>query len=1064
MPLSRNLILNRYFLSLFGVRGIKALSDHLSTSVLEGTDANNVSNFHHELVLRMYANAGLTKDQLLEYDQNIVSHTLSINEKRKQPIRWKYFQYLSLLFTEIYLDRYFNDKEALLESLNEYVEKWNDHEQDVREGTDYVAEIFELKELNKLAFWNATGSGKTLLMHVNIKQFLHYQKKYRAPKINKVLLVTPNEGLSEQHLREFKLSNIGAEWFSKKAGGVFSGTEVEVIEISKLAAEHGEKTVAVDAFETNNLVLIDEGHRGVAGDQWKVRRDKLSESGFAFEYSATFGQAVSAANKTRRKELVEEYSKNILFDYSYKYFYGDGYGKDYQILNVPHDDQEEFIRKYLTGALLSFYQQQLIYKENPTEMKIFNLTKPLWVFVGGKVNAVRIVQGKETSDVLQILKFFRSFIQDSQASVNHLEQLINGEDGILDQAGQSIFTNYFNYIRNRNLGAGELYQDILSTVFNTNVAGANLYLDNLKGIDGELGLRVGDATYFGVINVGDDAKLFNLCQGSGIDGISRDFSSSLFQNINESESTINLLIGSKKFTEGWSSWRVSAMGLMNVGRSEGSQVIQLFGRGVRLQGYEFSLKRSRALDQYQKPANLIVPDFIPALETLNIFGIRADYMDQFKQFLEDEGLPTNDSRYTNLQVPVIPTLNLENERLKVLRVREGIDFKKDVTLDLEYQELDEQSKVTIDWYPRIQVLRSLSRRPSLQVNAEQENSLDERHLAFLDWDEIFFEMQRFKNERAWYNLSIKKEVLQDIISRNTWYTLFIPEAELEPSSFRQVFLWQDIVTALLKGYITRYYNLHKSNYLGQHMETIVLGSEHPNFIAEYEVAIEESQTNIINNLNDLVQLLREGNFDQDVRVGQDFTAFEFLQHLYKPLLYLDEGRYRDIIKITPVALNEGEKRFVDDLKRFYQQYDDFFEGKKLFLLRNISRRGVGFFDSHGFFPDFILWLIDGEKQRICFVDPKGLRQITGFEHPKMKFYRTIREEIEPRLNDPEVSLHSVIISNTAFSQVQHWRGQNSIIDFNARNIYFVQEQQAMYIKYILEKILRESEEILLDGE
>ena len=38
------------------------------------------------------------------------------------------------------------------------------------------------------------------------------------------------------------------------------------------------------------------------------------------------------------------------------------------------------------------------------------------------------------------------------------------------------------------------------------------------------------------------------------------------------------------------------MGLMNVGRSEGSEIIQLFGRGVRLKGYRYSLKRSKMLD------------------------------------------------------------------------------------------------------------------------------------------------------------------------------------------------------------------------------------------------------------------------------------------------------------------------------------------------------------------------------------------------------------------------------------------------------------------------------------
>lgn len=62
----------------------------------------------------------------------------------------------------------------------------------------------------------------------------------------------------------------------------------------------------------------------------------------------------------------------------------------------------------------------------------------------------------------------------------------------------------------------------------------------------------------------------------------RDFSGSYFRAINNPDSNIKVLIGSKKFTEGWSSWRVSTMGLLNVGKSEGSMVIQLFGRGVRL--------------------------------------------------------------------------------------------------------------------------------------------------------------------------------------------------------------------------------------------------------------------------------------------------------------------------------------------------------------------------------------------------------------------------------------------------------------------------------------------------
>ena len=81
-----------------------------------------------------------------------------------------------------------------------------------------------------------------------------------------------------------------------------------------------------------------------------------------------------------------------------------------------------------------------------------------------------------------------------------------------------------------------------------------------------------------MINVGDSDKLLRLC--AELETGETAFGESLFDNINRPDSCINLLIGSKKFTEGWDSPRVATMGLLNVGRREGSQIIQLFGRGV----------------------------------------------------------------------------------------------------------------------------------------------------------------------------------------------------------------------------------------------------------------------------------------------------------------------------------------------------------------------------------------------------------------------------------------------------------------------------------------------------
>jgi hypothetical protein len=120
--LSSSLVLNKYILNLFGVTDLEALSVDLKDSSLEGYDENNISHFHHALVARFYSNANLPKTLLLQYDQNIFSHTQIISEKRNEPIKWKYFQYVALLFTEIYLDKYFSDKTVLLSELNTFLD------------------------------------------------------------------------------------------------------------------------------------------------------------------------------------------------------------------------------------------------------------------------------------------------------------------------------------------------------------------------------------------------------------------------------------------------------------------------------------------------------------------------------------------------------------------------------------------------------------------------------------------------------------------------------------------------------------------------------------------------------------------------------------------------------------------------------------------------------------------------------------------------------------------------------------------------------------------------------
>jgi hypothetical protein len=876
------------------------------------------------------------------------------------------------------------------------------------------------------------------------------EKHGRRRELNRIILLTPNEGLSQQHLREFEAAGITAELFNKDGRGLFAGHAVEILDIHKLKEEMGEKTIAIDSFEGNNLVLVDEGHRGASGGEegtWMRFRNALCEKGFSFEYSATFGQAVKG-----NKALINAYAKSILFDYSYKYFYSDGFGKDYQILNLDEGTQANNLELYLVACLLAFFQQQRLHAEQETAFRPFNIEKPLWIFVGGSVT--KTLAARDASDIVEILRFLSRFVSDRAGSVQRIDRVLN--QGLVSSEGTNLFAGRFSYLNTLGLSPTQVFEEALGTVFNAE-GGGLLYVENLKGATGEVALRIGDNDPFGVINVGDDAKLVQLCEKSGLQTGDREFRGSLFHEINKPDSTVNILIGSKKFTEGWNSWRVSTMGLMNVGQTEGSQIIQLFGRGVRLRGYDYSLKRS---SKTQLPDEATRPKYIGLLETLSIFGIRANYMAQFRDFLEEEGLPTNDDRLEFL-LPIIK--NLGTQKLKMVRLKKTINgvstefgdaFRKlgpvptlsrpDPAKDKSTEYL-QRTQVVLNWYPKIQSMKSGGVVGGDGETTRNQTHLTALHVAFLDLDKLYFDLERFKAERGWYNFNISRTQLDGLLIDQTWYTLLIPSEEMALDSFEKVFLWQQIALALLKKYTERYYTFRKREWELPHLEYQELSEDDPNFLGSkdapeegaYRILIERSEEEIVAKLEELKAMIEKGDLKPWEFHG--LKALWFGRHLYEPLLYLDKIG----VEISPVPLNKGEKRFVEDLRDFHDNNGSFFATRDLYLLRNLSKgRGVGFFEAGNFHPDFILWLLEGEKQHVLFVDPKGIRNI-GLTDPKIRFHKTIKE-IEQRLGHPKTYLHSFIVSNTPSATMRMlWNVDK--LSMRANHIVFQEEDKDTYV-------------------
>jgi hypothetical protein len=1092
----QELVLNRWMLGHFHGDGLMTLKAQLGEDRHEGIGDDGQTRFFHELTHNLFNMDRVSAAELRRYDLNIVAHWQKITHRRNtasgEVLTMKYFQYLSLLFTEIYLDWYFNRRQALLDGLNVQMTEYR-AEDGAEAFKDYTAD-----DLNKLAFWNATGSGKTLLLHINILQYLHY---FQAGNGNtypdRIILLTPNEGLSRQHLEEFRESGLNAHVFDKnQTGSLFKGW-VDVIEVTKLADEMGDKTVATGAFEGNNLVLVDEGHRGTgsAGGVWMARRAALVKGGFAFEYSATFSQSVGKGatvakaeedilnakakrlfektwkklDDTQRAQLHlttedrarariegirEAYAKAVLIDYSYKYFYADGYGKESLILNLDDKGYDKHGNLYFTACLLSFYQQLWLWDTHRDKIGEFNIEKPLWVFVGNTVAG-------EDSDILEVVRFLAWFLNHPTEARTWITDLVVDKARLLDPKGNDIFARRFLPLMQRD--AATIYDDILKRLFNAN-GRQRLKLVNLRNSKGELALRVGASAPFGLINIGDDSGFFKTAEDiADFDTETDDFGTGLFGTINHKDSKLNVLIGSRKFTEGWSSWRVSTMGLLNMGQGEGSQIIQLFGRGVRLKGRGMSLKRSLP---HERPKGT----HLERLETLNIFGVRANYMKTFKDYLVEEGVTPNDNI---IQINFPTRTNLPSgHKLKTLRLRDGykdnqvkgfkrVQFPFLYEIPAEFVGKIKLPHVTLDLYPRLEAITTRAPTAAMTVNNRHIGKIEKVAIECFDWNRVFSEVQEYKIIKSWSNLRLDRERLKQFcLQTNIWYTLFLPAQELQVLSYSDVKRQQDIMVQLLKDYTERYYHALKTAYEGRFYDVDTVTEQSGSIVSAYQIEIDDSDDGLEYKakLDELGKLVSSGNLGEASKWNANhMVAISFGQHLYYPLLSPVRNAVLPL-KMRPLAISEpSEVQFVNDLVAFYDSDlgQQRLQGLSLYLLRNADSRakGLGFAIAGNFYPDFLLWLVDDAtgKQWLSFIDPKGIFNLS-ISDPKFGLYREVKT-IQAGLTDKSLELSAFIVSVTQYGSLLNLQGVATKDDLENRHVLFVEDGGHIYLGKLFDRML-----------
>src|SRR5690606_4544875 len=177
--------------------------------------------------------------------------------------------------------------------------------------------------------------------------------------------------------------------------------------------------------------------------------------------------------------------------------------KDFRILNLQDETDEEKTDLLLLGNLLFFYEQQRLFDEQADVLRPYNLEKPLWVFVGSTVNAVYSENKQKRSDVLTVVRFLHRVLANRDWAVKGIEELLAGKSGLVTPDGIDLFAARIPYVRQTVVTAAALHDAFLWRVFHSPSSGS-LHLGDVKSAAGELGLRApGAEEYFGLIYLGD---------------------------------------------------------------------------------------------------------------------------------------------------------------------------------------------------------------------------------------------------------------------------------------------------------------------------------------------------------------------------------------------------------------------------------------------------------------------------------------------------------------------------------------------------------------------------------
>jgi len=466
-------------------------------------------------------------------------------------------------------------------------------------------------------------------------------------------------------------------------------------------------------------------------------------------------------------------------------------------------------------------------------------------------------------------------------------------------------------------------------------------------------------------------------QLTGFDYVESLETEGFFQGLNAPDSSINILMGSRTFYEGWDSNRPNVINFVNIGMGEDAKrfILQAVGRGVRVQSWQGERRRFEELVEAFDDKYLFrrLRDLTLAPETLYVLGTNRAALQVVLEELQ-KGKPiaqqllrlelNPDAGKRLLLVP-------EYRDHGIPLIDERAPSKFEVTPD-DFAVLDGYGKAVVD--DRILLLAHGTQPKKVQ---HFRRSLDD--------SDTYYAKQ---SARAYRNLEV-------MVGRALAY-FGLRSKEL------------DRLRALNDKDIVHYRQLAVDK---EHAEEIQRRVDQVLFSQTPEGTRQKQE---------IEARFRQGEFDFTEAARQmesrgltgcatykDELTLEYLaNHYYLPVIYSTHDRIEYIQHIIDA---DSEVRFLNKLRDYIKKPDSVLRHVDWWMFSKLNhyldKPFIPYYDPKQnriarFIPDFIFWGKKNDAYTILFVDPKGMEN-QDWERKAEGYLRLFEEGGQPRIYETQ---------------------------------------------------------------